>query len=97
MYSALAVDRATVCCFFELQATAPPAIIVTYPEIDFRSGPFPQSASQKKLSSVLLILVSFPPYVNFAFLVCFEVSENPLYSCPVHGFRVRGKLCKSIY
>ena len=29
MYLALAVDSAMVCCFFELQATAPLAIIVT--------------------------------------------------------------------
>ena len=72
MYSALAVDNATVCCFFELQATAPLAIMVTYPLIDFQLEPLPQSASQKKLSSMLLILAPSPPYVNFAFFVCFK-------------------------
>ena len=61
IYSASAVDNATVCCFFELQATAPPAIVVTYPLMDFWSESFPQLASQKKLSSVLLISASFPP------------------------------------
>ena len=61
MYSALAVDSATVCCFFELQATAPPAIIVTYPFIDFQSELLAQSASQKKFSSVFLISSSLPP------------------------------------
>ena len=44
MYSASAVDRATVRCFFELQVTAPLAMIVTYPEMDFRLGPFVMNA-----------------------------------------------------
>ena len=52
---------ATVCCFFELHAMAPPAMIVMYPLIDFQSEPFPQLASEKDLISVLLISGSSPP------------------------------------
>ena len=46
MYSASAVDNATEACFFELQATAPPAIVITYLLVDFLSDPPAQSASQ---------------------------------------------------
>src|SRR5271156_1269114 len=90
MYSASAVDNATVCCFFELQATVPPAIMVMYPLIDFRSDPLPQSASQKKFSSVLLISASFPPYVKLAFFVCLRYL-NILFTavqCTAFGFDV---------
>jgi hypothetical protein len=46
IYSASAVDKATDACFFELQATAPPAIVIIYPLVDFLSDPAAQLASQ---------------------------------------------------
>src|SRR5258708_19110050 len=45
MYSASSVERAIEPCFFVLQATAPPDIMNTLPEIDFRSFSSAQSAS----------------------------------------------------
>src|SRR6266511_6431663 len=64
IYSASAVESATEVCFFELQETAPPAIVTTYPLIDLRSeASEAQSASQKMLKSVLRMLSS-PPKVS---------------------------------
>ena len=37
MYSASAVDKATLVCFLLRQLTAPPPIVNRYPDVDFRS------------------------------------------------------------
>ena len=46
MYSASGVDSAMVVCFFELHATAPPVMVITYSLMDFLSRSDAQSASQ---------------------------------------------------
>ena len=46
MYSALAVDSATIDCFLELHATVPPDSVITYPLMDFLPASDAQSASQ---------------------------------------------------
>ncbi len=38
MYSASHEEVAIVICFFDLQLTAPPAIVTTYPLVDFRDS-----------------------------------------------------------
>ena len=63
IYSASAVYNAIVACLFGLQATAPPAMVITYPLIDFRSESDAQSASQNMLRSRERIPES-PPYIR---------------------------------
>ena len=46
IYSASSVEGATVDCFFELHATAPPEMGTMYPLIDFLSRSDAQSTSQ---------------------------------------------------
>jgi hypothetical protein len=38
MYSASVVESATIGCFFELHEIAPPSIVKTYPDMEWRAG-----------------------------------------------------------
>jgi hypothetical protein len=66
IYLASAVNTATDACFFELQATAPPAIVIIYPLVDFLSDPPAQSALQNIFK--FLFRRSSVPLYNSRFL-----------------------------
>src|ERR1700761_1165751 len=68
IYSASAVDRATNDCFLAAQLIAPPAILNTYPPIDFQSiSSDANPESVKPLSPCL-----FCPHVRLRFRVPFR-------------------------
>src|SRR5277367_6428887 len=77
IYSASGVDGATVDCFFELHATASPAMVTTYPLMDFLSKSDAQSASQYKFIPSLSSSGD-PPYTSSEYLVPLRYRNNRL-------------------
>ena len=70
IYLASAVDNATEAGFFELQVMAPPAIVMTYPLVNFLSDPPAQLVSQIHLFLHLVIHQTLHNLVqNFGFLL----------------------------
>ena len=67
MYSASVVDSAMIGCFFELQDTAPPSIVKTYPEMECQCSWEAQSTSEKASRPPCE-----PPIMSFKSLVPFK-------------------------
>ena len=95
MYLASVVDSATSDCFFELQDTAPPSIVKTYPDIEWRWCCKAPSASENPSNPILSHLsssahVQFPPapMTNHRSIVPFKYLKTRLTSsqCGRPGF-----------
>ena len=71
--NALVVDKATVRCFLELQATPPPPRIATYPPIDRASALFVKSEFTKISDSSLL------PFLKTTLALCVPLRYRRTY------------------
>src|ERR1700734_245692 len=61
IFSASAVDSATVCCFLVAQLTVLPATFTTYPVVDFLSVTSPPQSASVHISIVMLMSLDLLP------------------------------------